>query len=61
MTQTEYRRFLELLDSVLQPIIPHFNQEEQKKLYDGLYVIREMNVEEAENEKMYRTPMDSRK
>lgn len=50
MTQTEYRRFLELLDSVLQPIIPHFNQEEQRQLYDGLYVIREIKVEEAENE-----------
>ena len=50
MTQTEYRRFLELLDSVLQPIIPHFKEEEQRMLYDGLYVIRDIKVEEAENE-----------
>ena len=48
MTQTDYRRLLELMDSVLQPLIPHFKEEEQKVLYDGLYIIRDMKVEEQE-------------
>ena len=48
MTQSEYRRFLELMDSVLQPLIPHFKEEEQRVLYDGLYVIRDIKVEEQE-------------
>lgn len=48
MTQIEYRRFLELMDSVLQPLIPHFKEEEQRVLYDGLYYIRDIKVEEQE-------------
>lgn len=48
MTQTEYRRFIELIDSVLQPLILHFKEEEQRVLYDGLYIIRDMKVEEQE-------------
>lgn len=48
MTQSEYRRFLELMDSVLQPLIPHFKEEEQRVLYDGLYVIRDIKIEEQE-------------
>lgn len=48
MTQTEYRRFIELLDNVLLPIIPHFKQEEQDILNDGLYFIRDIKVEEQE-------------
>lgn len=48
MTQSEYRRFLELMDSVLQPLIPHFKEEEQRVLYDGLYVIRDIKVAEQE-------------
>lgn len=48
MTQYEYRRFIELLDTVIQPLIPHFKEEEQRVLYDGLYVIRDIKVEEQE-------------
>lgn len=48
MTQSEYRRFLELMDSVLQPLIIHFKEEEQRVLYDGLYIIRDIKVEEQE-------------
>lgn len=48
MTQTEYRRFIELLDSVLQPLLPHFKQEERQLLEDGLYIIRDIKVEEQE-------------
>lgn len=50
MTQTEYRRFIELLDCVLMPLIPHFKQEEQQVLNDGLYYIRDIKVEEHRND-----------
>ena len=51
MTQTEYRRFIELLDCVLMPLIPHFKQEEQQVLNDGLYYIRDIKVEEHRNDR----------
>lgn len=41
MDNKEMARFIELLDSIIQPIIPHLKDEEQTLLKDGLFELRQ--------------------